>query len=215
MSLRYSKYTSMCGLCLFYCHFNYKLPTIKQTKFWLFNILANSPLHINISHIPRTTHNSVILSFRRLRHPLPTRPPSRQPNPFHALIAMSNTNQPSSGLRKSTTTGTTRSGVTLMKTVSVMLASARRSSNALQQRRIAEEANKTAPKKNRRRNNMEDRAAKMSPKLLESLAKRTHFNKWLFLIDLKIIVKLYIHFKQKRVGRHLSNLSQTSSAFQS
>lgn len=88
-----------------------------------------------------------------------------------------------SGMRNggsNTATGP-RAGATIMKTVSVLLASARRSSIVLQQRKAAEEALQSeanVQKKYQRRRTMEERAANMPPKLLESLAKRTHFTKY-------------------------------------
>lgn len=64
-------------------------------------------------------------------------------------------------------------GAMIMKTVSILLVSSRRVSNQRKEKKAGAAA---AGKK--RKNKMDESVGKVTPKLLESLKKRTHFSKY-------------------------------------
>lgn len=74
---------------------------------------------------------------------------------------------------------TQRKGALIMKTVSLLLASSRRVSN--QAKHSSDKEGSGGDDKNKKRKvkakRMDEAAGKLNPKLLESLKKRTHFNK--------------------------------------
>lgn len=80
-------------------------------------------------------------------------------------------------------------GAMIMKTVSILLVNSRRVSN---QRREKSAAAAVAKK---RKIKMDEGAGKVTPKLLDSLKKRTHFSKYFccFVYVLSILVQLCIH----------------------
>lgn len=73
-----------------------------------------------------------------------------------------------------------KKGALIMKTVSLLLASSRRVSNQAKTSNDKAVGGSAADKNRRRKaraKKMEEAAGKLSPKVLENLKKRTHFNK--------------------------------------
>lgn len=103
-------------------------------------------------------------------------------------------------------------GAMIMKTVSILLVNSRRVSN---QRREKKAAAAAAGKK--RKFKMDESAGKVTPKLLESLKKRTHFSKYPTMFSSSFLIPLpnrdstlCVYSFQKRVDCFVQNLSQTS-----
>lgn len=68
-------------------------------------------------------------------------------------------------------------GTMIMKSVSIFLASGRRASSNRANQSESVAANNEKRRKNKNSNKMEDASGKINTKLLESLKKKTHFNK--------------------------------------
>lgn len=75
-------------------------------------------------------------------------------------------------------------GTMIMKSVSIFLASGRRASSNRASQSESVAAGNEKRRKNKNSNKMEDASGKINPKLLESLKKKTHFNKYYFFLTI-------------------------------